>query len=417
MSRPAPLRRRFARRLLALAALAFCCGATPAASQRPRDAEPAGQAPAAGGIPVLAWHFFKDRPTPADGTLTESFSGFEETLAFLKREGFRSVFPEEAGAAGGRRVVLTFDDGRKESLRAAEIMERHGFRGIFFLIPGRTTEGSEHFLTPEEAHRLARAGHRVAAHGYEHRSMASSGTEVAASLARSPRMLAEQTRSLASPLDFAFPFGHYTPEVAEALGASYRYLHTVNPGYWDGRSALLPRMLIMSSVDPALYRGYLLGAGRYAPRLEPLSDDGAVTGLVAFRVHGGPLPRDIELFSVSADATGRSYVSHLLGESLRVSGDTVRVDLAAHMRRFYAPERGAIAYALVAREGGEVRFLSPGIQHWIRDPATGPWVSVPPERAGAGGAGEARAGRITPAPPATPAAPAPPASAPPSPRP
>ena len=83
------------------------------------------------------------------------------------------------------------------------------------------------------------------------------------------------------------------------------------------------------------------------------------------------MPAGLELFSVSADAEGRSYVGHPLGASLEVRGDTAWLDLAAHMRRFYAPERSAIAYALVAREGGGIRYLSPGIQHWLRDPADG----------------------------------------------
>ena len=361
------------RRLLALATLALCCAAVPAASQQPPGSGPTTSDTAAAhgvaaGIPVLAWHRFTDRPTPDDGSLTEPFARFEEMLSFLRAEGFRSVFPEQARTDGGRQVVLTFDDGPEESLRAAEMLERHGFRGIFFVIPARTREDGEGYLTPDEVRSLARAGHRIAAHGYEHRSMASSEEEVAAVVARSRRELGETT---ATPLDFAFPFGHYTPEVAQAVGRSFRYLHTVNPGYWDGRSALLPRMLIMSGVDPALYREYVLGGARYRPRLEPLTPDGAVTGRVAFRVRGGPLPPGVELFSVSADAEGRSYVSHLLGNSLEMRGDTAWVDLAAHMRRFYAPERSAIGYALVTRGEAGIHYLSPGIQHWIRDPAGG----------------------------------------------
>jgi peptidoglycan/xylan/chitin deacetylase (PgdA/CDA1 family)/predicted small secreted protein len=336
--------------------LAGCAGARGAGGPVP-----------AGGVPVLAWHFFKDDPGPGDGPLTESFAGFEETVRFLAEHGFRSVFPEEVRAGGGRQVVLTFDDGRREQLRAAEVLERHGFRGIFFVIPGRTRPGSERFLGPEEVTRLASAGHRVAAHGWDHRSLPSSGTEVAASLVRSPRALGRRP----AVLDFAFPFGHYTPEVAEALAGTYRHLHTVNPGYWDAQSPLLPRMLVMRGVDPALYREYLLGGAGWAPLLEPLTPDGAVAERVAFRAHG-PVPGGVELFSVSADASGRSYVSHPLGESLRVRGDTVWVDLAAHMRRHYPPERSALSYALVVREAGGLRYLSPGLLHWLRDPLAPP---------------------------------------------
>jgi peptidoglycan/xylan/chitin deacetylase (PgdA/CDA1 family) len=323
----------------------------------------------AGGIPVLAWHGFKDQVTADDGTLTESYAAFEAMIVFLAENGFRSAFPEEVrlGADGGaREVILTFDDGTRGQLRAAEIMERHGFRGIFFIIPTRTGRGDDRFMNADDLERLARAGHRVAAHGYEHRSLPGSGIEVAASLVRSTGMLGERAQPTAKH-DFAFPFGHYTDDVAQALAGGYRYLHTVNPGYWDGRSALLPRMLIMSGVDPALFREYVLAGARYQPTLEPLTPDGAVAGRIAFRAHG-PVPDGLELFAITADAAGRSYVSNPLGELAQVAGDTVWVDLAGYMARHYPPGRAVISYALVTRQDGEMRYASPGLLNWISDP-------------------------------------------------
>jgi peptidoglycan/xylan/chitin deacetylase (PgdA/CDA1 family) len=322
-----------------------------------------------GGVPVLAWHSFKDETGPRDGNLTESFAAFEEMIVFLRENGFRSVFPEEVrlGAEGGaRQVILTFDDGTRGQLRAAEILERHGFRGIFFIIPTRITSGDEHYLNADDVERLARAGHRVAAHGYEHRSLPGSGTEVAASLVRSTRMLGERARPTAR-YDFAFPFGHYTDAIAEAVAGGYRYLHTVNPGYWDGASALLPRMLIMSDVDPALFREYVLAGRNYRPTLEPLTPDGARAGSIAFRAHG-PVPDGLELFAITADASGRSYVSRPLEDLVRVAGDTVRVDLAGYMARHYPPGRAVISYALVTRQDGQMRYASPGVLNWVGDP-------------------------------------------------
>lgn len=335
---------------------------------------------AAGGVPVLAWHNFADTVTQRDGTLTESFAAFEEMIVFLARNGFRSAFPEQVlrGPERTRQVILTFDDGTRGQLRAAEILERHGFRGIFFVIPTRAASGDPRYLNADDLERLARAGHRVAAHGYEHRSLPGSGTEVAASLVRSTRLLGERAQPTARH-DFAFPFGHYTHEIAEAVSGSYRYLHTVNPGYWDGRSALLPRMLIMSNVDPALFREYVLAGGGYRPTLEPITPDGAVAGRIAFRSRG-PVPEGLELFAITADAEGRSYVSNPLGELARVSGDTVWVDLAGYMARHYPPGRAVISYALVTREGGEMRYASPGVLNWTGDPVTAFRPAPPPVR-------------------------------------
>jgi peptidoglycan/xylan/chitin deacetylase (PgdA/CDA1 family) len=337
------------------------------AARGPSPARPMGGT--AGGVPVLAWHNFEDSAGTRPGSLTESYAAFEEMIVFLRENGFRSAFPEEVrpGADGNaRQVILTFDDGTPGQMRAAEILERHGFRGIFFIIPARTGTNDRQFLSAADLDRLARAGHRVAAHGWAHRSLPGSGSEVAASLARSPRTLGEPAQPTAK-YDFAFPFGHYTDYIAEALAGGYRYLHTVNPGYWDGRSPLLPRMLIMAGVDPALFREYVLAGRHYRPTLEPITPDGAVAGRIAFRAHG-PVPDDLELFAITADASGRSYVSNPLRDLAQVAGDTVWVDLAGYMARHYPPGRAVISYALVTREDGEMRYASPGLLNWTGDP-------------------------------------------------
>ena len=333
-------------------------------------------APAApfGGIPVLAWHYFVDSPAPGMGPLTDTFQRYEELLAFLAEHKFTSVFPEEArvqGMGGGRQVILTFDDGRKEHLRAAELLEHYGFRGIFFVIPSRTAEQSDLYLTNDDLVRLARAGHRIAVHGYDHRSLASSGSEAAASLVLAYDAL-RQPALTPSRVEFAFPFGHYTPEVATALARGYRYLMTVNPGYWDGASTMIPRLLIFGDTEPDLYRSYLLGAAEHGPTLRPLTADGAISETVRFKIEDGPLPPSIELLAVSPDAAGRNYAAHPAGDALRVAGDTLVLDLRRHRDRYFPASRNVIGYALVESAGGRLRFLTPGLLQWLEEPAIGP---------------------------------------------
>lgn len=361
-------RRRTPRWIFLFGSIVLCALAMPGRSDA-RAMRECGAGCTPGGVPVLAWHGFADSVSPEPGSLTESYAAFEEMVVFMAENGFRSAFPEEVriGAdGGGRQVILTFDDGTRGQLRAAEILERHGFRGIFFIIPDRTGGGDDRFMDAADLERLSRAGHRVAAHGWQHRSLPGSGTEVAASLVRSTRLLGEGAQASAR-YDFAFPFGHYTAEIAEALAGGYRYLHTVNPGYWDGKSALLPRMLIMGGVDPALFREYVLGGAHYRPTLRPLTADGEVAGQVAFLATES-MPDGLELFAITADASGRSYVSRPVAEDVRVAGDTVWLDLAGYMGRHYPPGRAVISYALMTREGGALRYASPGMLNWIGDP-------------------------------------------------
>jgi hypothetical protein len=111
--------------------------------------------------------------------------------------------------------------------------------------------------------------------------------------------------------------------------------------------------------------------------LRPLTAPGEVADSVAFLAPRGFDPRPVHVFAVTADADDRSYVTHPAGGFVRVRGDTAWLDLAGYMRRTYPPGRAVISYALVVRDGRRVRYLTPGLLHWLRDPATVP----PPGRA------------------------------------
>jgi len=97
---------------------------------------------------------------------------FEQQVAWLKAEGYviegfpelegrlaRGVFPE-------RYVVMTFDDGHRSNLRAAEILSRAGARATFFL----TRDFCRHnpaFLRDSEIRELASLC-SVGGHGVTH---------------------------------------------------------------------------------------------------------------------------------------------------------------------------------------------------------------------------------------------------------
>lgn len=352
-----------------------------------------GGAPAVGAahpaIPVLCYHGFADGNHPDAGRLTESYERFEAMLRFLAENGFRSVLPDEvrAGRVPERAVILTFDDGVRDQLRAAEMMERYGFRGVFFVIPARLESGDERYMTPEEARRLARAGHRVAPHGYAHRSLPGSGDETAASLVRS-RPLLHETVGPEHPIqDFAFPFGHYGDAIVDAMSPGFRFLHTVNPGYWDGVSPLIPRMLLASDVPLEFYQRYLLEAEDYRPVARLIGPDGGTGDRIEFEISGRAPAGDWAMMAISADRSGRLYAIHPLGESARLSGDTLKLDLRRHMERHYPPDRRAISFALVLRAGDRTRYLTPGYLFWIEAgppcPAPGDSTSCP-ARAGPG---------------------------------
>lgn len=317
-------------------------------------------------VPVLTYHAFTEHADSARG-LTEPYARFVEMMRFLKRRGFRSAFPDEIerGEADPRRsVVITFDDGPRDQLRAAEIMERYGFRGIFFVIPA--SPRSAHLrMTQADMERLARAGHRVAPHGYRHQSLVLSGAETAAALTRSDSLVRANLPAGHPLPDFAFPFGHYGEEIAAAMAGRYRYLHTVNPGYWDGRSPLVPRMLLSSDVPLEFFQRYVTGGRDYRPVATRIGPDGQTGDTVRFRVAGRLPEGELAVLAITADAAGRMYNVHPLADNVAVAGDTLVVDMRGHMTRYFPPDRRVISFALVTRTARGMRYVSPGYIQWM----------------------------------------------------
>jgi peptidoglycan/xylan/chitin deacetylase (PgdA/CDA1 family) len=63
-------------------------------------------------------------------------------------------------------VFITFDDGGKSALKAAEMLENKGWRGHFFITTGKI--GTETFISKEEIIELHRRGHVVGSHSDSH---------------------------------------------------------------------------------------------------------------------------------------------------------------------------------------------------------------------------------------------------------
>lgn len=69
-------------------------------------------------------------------------------------------------AAGGRAILLTFDDGGARALDAAEALERRGWRGHFFIVTGLV--GRRGFLDAAGVRALHARGHLIGSHSHTH---------------------------------------------------------------------------------------------------------------------------------------------------------------------------------------------------------------------------------------------------------
>ena len=92
---------------------------------------------------------------------------FERHLALATSLGVAPVLVTQLGEpARGRRALMTFDDGGKSALRAAEALARRGWRGHFFIITSRI--GERTFLNAAEIRELRASGHIVGSHSDSH---------------------------------------------------------------------------------------------------------------------------------------------------------------------------------------------------------------------------------------------------------
>ena len=99
-------------------------------------------------------------------TKEDKSSGFQNESAFQYKV-LESAFEEQVKALQGKDVVFTFDDGGVSFItKAAPILEKYGFKGVFFI--STKYIGTSGFLTAEQIKALEERGHIVGSHSHSH---------------------------------------------------------------------------------------------------------------------------------------------------------------------------------------------------------------------------------------------------------
>jgi peptidoglycan/xylan/chitin deacetylase (PgdA/CDA1 family) len=114
-------------------------------------------------IPVLVYHGINDR----NDVYSISRRSFAAQMQMLDRAGFDSISMEQyVRFLGGdkqdlpdRPVLITFDDGRLDSYRGADlVLARHGFRATMFVIASAAEADDNFYLNWDELNRMADSG-------------------------------------------------------------------------------------------------------------------------------------------------------------------------------------------------------------------------------------------------------------------
>jgi peptidoglycan/xylan/chitin deacetylase (PgdA/CDA1 family) len=199
-------------------------------------------------IPVLMYHRVTDAQEAGDVAIPPA--RFKEQMRHLKEKGYRTLsIAELAEFMQGKRefpeksVVLTFDDGWKEMLDVAPVLQEHGFKATFLIITGAADGvfGSQ-YLNWEEIQTLARNpdfefGSHTLTHPWDEKENLLTWLEEGRREKERVRVFLELRTSKAAlesrlgrPVPIlAWPKGWYSPElIRHAQDAGYRILLTIN---------------------------------------------------------------------------------------------------------------------------------------------------------------------------------------------
>jgi peptidoglycan/xylan/chitin deacetylase (PgdA/CDA1 family) len=122
-------------------------------------------------IPVLCYHRIAlDRKSEYEVTP----STFEGQMKILADSGYHSISPAQLydylvynKTLPQKPVMITFDDSRAEhSGIAAPVLEKYGFRGVFFIMT--ITLNKKNYMTENQIAKLAKDGHSIGLHSWDH---------------------------------------------------------------------------------------------------------------------------------------------------------------------------------------------------------------------------------------------------------
>lgn len=176
-------------------------------------------------VPILCYHRISQT---AKGAYAVTPATFEGHIKVLSDSGYHAISPKQLydyllynKALPDNPVMITFDDSRTEHLSiAAPTLEKYGFRGVFFIMT--ITYGKTNYLTTDEIAGMAKAGHTIGLHTWDHTMVTTykDSTDWQKQIADPAKRLAAIT---GQPVEyFAYPNGVYNHEAATQLSRHFK---------------------------------------------------------------------------------------------------------------------------------------------------------------------------------------------------
>jgi peptidoglycan/xylan/chitin deacetylase (PgdA/CDA1 family) len=175
-------------------------------------------------VPILCYHRIEDG---RKGEYAVSPATFAAHMKVLADSGYHSISPDQLydylvknKKLPDKPVMITFDDSRVEHYKiAAPVMEKYGFRGVFFIMT--ITYNKKNYMTKEQIAQLAKSGHTVGLHSWDHTMVTKYKDSDWQKQVATPKK--ELEKIIGMPVEYwAYPNGVYDHKAAEELSKYFK---------------------------------------------------------------------------------------------------------------------------------------------------------------------------------------------------
>ena len=173
-------------------------------------------------IPILCYHNIRSTLDHHSPELTVTEKTFDDQIKSLHDSGYHTILPDDlynyltkGSPLPSNPIMISFDDSHEEHFSiAAREMERYGFRGVFFVMT--VAIDKPHYLSRQEIYALAKSGHTIACHTYDHPLLTRLPDNEWGKEVEKPKELLEQITG--KPVDyFAYPYGAWDERAVDEL--------------------------------------------------------------------------------------------------------------------------------------------------------------------------------------------------------